>query len=256
VFGLAFALALPEARRTVRGNLRRVLGERASVSEQIDVLRTFTSYASCLAEALAAERPEAQAMRPQLRGGEHLSQAIAAGRGVVIATAHTGPWDAAARLLARDHALDVMVVMTREPDARARALHDAVRSRSGVRVLHVGGHALDALPVYQHLRRGGAVAVQIDRVPPGSRHLSVPLFETPFRMPLGPFLLAARTGAPIVPMFAHRRGYFDYEVWVGRMLDLPRRPRAVDLDRAALRTAQALERFLRAHPTQWFAFGN
>jgi KDO2-lipid IV(A) lauroyltransferase len=256
LFGVAFALALPDARRAVLANLRRVFGPRSAVVEQLDVFRTFASYASCLGEALAAERPEAQRVRPVLRGGTHLSEALATSRGAVIATAHTGPWDAAARLLARDHDLNVMVLMTRERDRRAREIHDAVRLSSGVRILHVGGHALDALPAYRHLRNGGVVAAQIDRVPPGSRSVSVPLFGVPFRMPLGPFVLAARAGVPIVPMFAWRRGYFDYEVWIGHKLELPRRPTPADVQAAARRVAAPLERFVRAHPTQWFQFGN
>ncbi|HLV22905.1 MAG TPA: hypothetical protein VKZ49_18580, partial [Polyangiaceae bacterium] len=58
LFGLAFAAALPEKRATIRDNLRRALGPRDPIAEQLDVLRTFRNYAYCLSEALGAERAE------------------------------------------------------------------------------------------------------------------------------------------------------------------------------------------------------
>jgi hypothetical protein len=145
VFGAAFALALGETRQRVAGNLRRVHGPRDFWSEQLDTVATFTSYASCLAEALGAERTEARQARIRLLGETHLRAALDAGRGVVLVTAHVGPWDSAARLLARDFAADVAVVMLAEPDLRARALHDSMRARNGVRIVHVGARRLAAL---------------------------------------------------------------------------------------------------------------
>src|SRR5262245_55914990 len=51
-FGLAFGAALGETRRLVRNNLRRVHGTRAPLVELADVAAVFTTYASCMTEAL------------------------------------------------------------------------------------------------------------------------------------------------------------------------------------------------------------
>jgi KDO2-lipid IV(A) lauroyltransferase len=254
-FGLAFALALPDVRRAVRDNLRRVLGERSRWEEELDIARTFTAYARCLAESLAADRPEALAARRRLRRGAALLDELRQGRGMVVVTAHTGAWDVGARLLASDFGARLAVVMAPEPDARARALHDHVRQRSGVQIVHVGEHPLDALPLLRHLRSGGVVAAQIDRGAPSARAIGVTLFGRPFDVPEGPFSLAARAGVPVVPMFSRRIGFFDYEFSVGPALVLPRRPTASELGRAAEQCAAEMERFIRAHPTQWFHFG-
>lgn len=120
--------------------------------------------------------------------------------------------------------------------------------------MHVGAHPLDGLPLVHHLREGGIVAVQIDRVGPGSRALEVELFGEPFSMPEGPFSLAALTGAPIVPLFARRRGFLDYELSGGEAQLLPGRADAAALRAAAQRVARELERSVRACPTQWFRF--
>jgi lauroyl/myristoyl acyltransferase len=254
-FGLLFAAALPAQRRAIRDNLRRVLGKRSAWEEGFDVARTFSTYARCLAESLAADRPEAAAARGRLRGSDAVRAALSAGNGLVVVTAHTGAWDVGARLLATDFGVRLALVMAREPSASARSLHDEVRRRSGVEVVHVGDHPLDVLPLVRHLRSGGVVAAQLDRSPPSARRLPVSLFGQPYHVPEGPFVLAAGSGAPLVPLFARRVGFFDYEFSAAPAIALPRRPSASELALAAGRAAAEMERFIRAHPTQWFHFG-
>jgi KDO2-lipid IV(A) lauroyltransferase len=255
-FGTAFALALPETRARVRRNLRRVRGPQAFLTEQREVVQTFTSYAACLAESLGIERADAEHTELTLHGGEHLQSALDAGRGVILVTAHIGPWDCAARLLARDFRADVLVVMLAESDAAARRMHDSVRERSGVRVMHVGDHPLDALPLLRHVRNGGVVAIQLDRAAPGGRHLDVVLFDAPAHLPEGPFRLAALSGAPIIPIFAHRRGYFRYEFSVAAPITVPRHATPLELTRAAASAASTMQAFISRHPTEWFHFAD
>jgi len=256
LFGTAFALALPGLRSRVLGNLRRVQGQRGFLREQRDVLETFTSYAACFAESLGIERGDAQQTELVVHGVEHLKQALAVGRGLILVTGHIGPWDSAARLLAKDFAADVVVVMLAEPDERARQLHDSVRERTGVRVLHVGDHPLDSLPLLRHVRNGGVLAIQLDRAAPGGRYLDVEMFGSSERLPEGPFRLAALSGAPIVPIFAHRAGYFRYEFSVEEPIRVARAASSADLASAAARAAQSMQSFIVRHPTEWFHFAS
>jgi KDO2-lipid IV(A) lauroyltransferase len=121
-------------------------------------------------------------------------------------------------------------------------------------VAYVGDDPLESLGLLSHLRRGGVVALQLDRLPPGMRGLAGELFGAPFGVPEGPFRLAAVSGAPIVPVFTRRVGYMEYEVDVGPPVRLPRRPSPAELDAAAGRVLGAMEAFVRANPTQWFHF--
>ena len=256
LFGTAFALALPETRDRVLRNLRRIKGPQGFLREQRDMVQTFTSYAACLAESLGVERDDARNTELVVHGEAHLKSALAAARGVILVTAHIGPWDCAARLLAKDISADVVVVMLAEPDERARKIHDAVRERTGVRVVHVGQHPLDSLPLLRHVRNGGVLAVQLDRAAPGGRFLEVELFGGPERMPEGPFRLAALSGAPIVPIFAHRAGYFQYEFSVEAPIWVERGAPFAVLQAAAAAAARSMQAFISRHPTEWFHFAN
>lgn len=254
VFAVAFAVGLPERRRAVRENLRWVRGPVGRWQERREVLGTFVSYAHCLAEALAEGRPEAESCRISRRGSEHLEAELARGRGAILVTAHTGPWDVAARLLRDGLGADVVIAMTKEPDPRARAFHDAIRERSGVRVAHVGAHPVDALPLLRHLKNGGVVAAQLDRGAPSGRVLSVELFGRGFTVPEGPFRLAALAGVPIVPLFSRRLGHFEYEIVISPAIELARSAPPEALQRAAQVAVDAMGAFIRQSPTQWFQF--
>lgn len=255
LIGTAFALALPEERRRVLDALRQVHGVRAAHVERRDVVRTFRDYAACFAEGLGAEREEARSAQVEVVGGAHLSGVLAAGRGAVLVTAHVGPWDVAARVLSADLGARVVLVMSAEPDAEARALHDEIRRRAGITVLSVGATPLAALPLLRHLREGGVAAFQLDRPSPSARSLPTHLFGRPFAVPEGPFRIAQLAQVPVVPLFAARRGYFSYSIELGEPLECPPRASETELEAVAGRAVERMERFIAAHPTQWFHFG-
>jgi KDO2-lipid IV(A) lauroyltransferase len=256
LFGIAFALALPGERKVVRKNLRLLKGKRGAMVERLDVARTFVSYAHCLAESLAVERPDARDSSPLISGREHFDDVVSRGRGGIVVTAHTGAWDLIARWLGREHAVDVLVVMQGEPNADARALHDGVRARAGLRVAHVGRHPLDALPLLSHLRRRGVVAVQLDRVGSAETSLAIDVGGEPFLVPEGPFRLASLCGAPVIPVFARRLGYFRYEVVIRPAIEVSRSANAAGIRAAAERATGEMAAFLRQNPTQWFHFSS
>jgi len=83
----------------------------------------------------------------------------------------------------------------------------------------------------------------------------VSLFGEPFRVPEGPFRLAALTGAKVVPAFSRRSGFFAYELEVAEPISLERRPDPAELRASAQLAADAMQAFVQQCPTQWFHFG-
>lgn len=254
VFGLAFGAALPKARELVRANLRRICGERPPLVELRDVAAVFATYASCLTEGLLLGSGRGYKLTSHAPGVEHYLACAAEGRGVIIATAHTGGWEVAGPMLSEVHPAEVVIVMRRERDPRARAIQDEARLRAGVKVVHIGDSPFDALPLLRYLKGGAVVAMQIDRAYPGMRKRKVSFLGEEFQVPEGPLTLSALSGAPILPMFTRRLGFMDYEVAVSPPIRLPRRPSDEEIDRAAQAMSAAMEAFVKAHPTQWFHF--
>lgn len=253
-FGLAFGAALPKQRRAVLRNVRRAAKPESALEAYLLAARVFVNFAGALTDAFIAGSDRGDRLGGSIRGDEHFLGALREGKGVIVATAHTGGWHAAGQMLREVHGADVLVVMQRERDARAEEVQARARDRAGIRVVYVEGSPLDSLHLLAHLRRRGVVAVQVDRVPAGMRARDVELFGEPWRVPEGPIVLAAVSGAPLLPVFARRLGYMRYEVTVAPAIRVPRRPTPEQLDEAARALAREVERFVRANPTQWFHF--
>ncbi len=253
IWGFGFWAALPETRRIVRDNLRRVLGERPLLEETRDVAAVFATYAHCLTEVMLLDgRRVAMASLP--RGVERYQACAAEGRGVIIVTAHTAGWEFAGSVMRGVHPGEVWVVMQRERDEQAQAIHDRARAKAGVKVAHIGESAFDALPLLHALRKNAVVAMQLDRVPPGSRSRIAHLPGGTWRIPEGPLTLAAVSGAPILPIFTRRLGFMQYEAEVAEPIRIARKSKDAELDLAAQAMANAMHDFIRKHPTQWFHF--
>ena len=252
LIGLAWAAALPQARARVREMLRGA-GSSASTGE---VLQVFARFALSLTEAFAMGSGRNERLSATIVGDSAFQTARARGRGVIVATAHTSGWYAAGPALGSVYDDDVVLVMQRERDASAQAVQDEARQRLGLRVIYVGDDPLAAVPLLAHLKRGGVVALQIDRVTGGMRAVPTTLFGREFAMPAGAFQLAAVSGAPVVPVLGRRTGFLRYEVSVGREIELGRRPSDDDLAHAAAAIAAQLEDFIRRHPTHWYHFSD
>jgi predicted LPLAT superfamily acyltransferase len=97
-------------------------------------------------------------------------------------------------------------------------------------------------------------ALQVDRTLGQGRVLQHQLFGSPQAVPEGPFRLAGLAQVPIVSVFASRRGFFDYELSVGELLHVERRPNEAQLMRVSRRVIDDMELAISSDPTQWFHF--
>jgi KDO2-lipid IV(A) lauroyltransferase len=254
LFGLASAALLPATRRALIAELQRVGADPGPLG----AYGVFASYASALTEAFSAASGRTDKLEGEIHGDEHYRAARGEGRGVIVATAHTSGWYAAGPLLGSVYDDEVLVVMRKERDPRAEQVQAEARARLGLRVVALGDDPLAAVPLLSHLRKGGVVALQMDRVPEGQRALQatarIGAEEVPFAIPEGPLALAGLAGAPIVVVLGKREGFLRYRVQVSEPLRLSRRPRGEELRAAGDHIATTLVRFIRENPRDWFHF--
>jgi KDO2-lipid IV(A) lauroyltransferase len=254
-FGWAAAALVPSARRAVLRNLHRIRGSAPLATDARDVLATFSTYASCLAEVLSNDAPSGpRSPETSHRRKHHVDEARAHGKGIIMVTAHTAGWETVGPVVARNQGLQMMMVMRPEADERARELQDEARKRAGVTIVHAGDDPLASLPLLRHLRTGGVVALQLDRVAPGMRTREIDLLGERTNIPEGPLRLAQVSGAPILPVFCARVGYRKYVVELYESRVVPRHATDAELDGVGQHLADSLAAFLREHPTQWFHF--
>ncbi len=188
--------------RRLRANLRRVAGPDVSATA-LDALtrRAMHSYARYWVEVfrLPVLGTRSIADRTETEGAEHLDQAVRAGRGVVLALPHSGNWEAAAVWLISRHGRFTTVAERLRPESLYRRFL-AYRQALGMEVVPLtGGDRSPSDVLAERLRAGGVVCLVGDReLARGG--VDVTFFGDRARMPAGPALLAATTGAPLLPV--------------------------------------------------------
>jgi lauroyl/myristoyl acyltransferase len=229
----AFAFR-PPARRLLERNLARTHPQLTRRERVAIARRSFEQFGRSLAEFLGLARMARPrlARRIRVRGRAHLEAAQAAGRGVIVLSAHAGNWEwGAAYLAGRGGTLHVIA---RPHKSRwVERFFRLRRAAHGVRTLPAGrawGVAASAL------RRGEWVAMMADRPGPGSR-----------RPPCAwAAALARRTGATLLPAVVRRTGPGRYEA----CFDPPISPEEC----AAGAYSVSMMRWLSRRPGEWQSF--
>jgi KDO2-lipid IV(A) lauroyltransferase len=258
---------LPATTAAIRGNLRRALAlpagtppARAEREVRRRARRALLNYGSALfdhAWLTLGPRPRLRELVGRVRGGERIREALAGGRGAILASAHLGLWDLGARALAEE-GLPLSVLAGAGGDPRANRYRDRARRRLGIEVLWVEAGRAGALSLLGPLRaleRGRVLAILGDR-PTGGGLARVRFFGEDADFPLGPAALARASGAPLLPAFvALDERTLRYDLTIEPPIEVPRgADRAADHLAATRALARVFERWIRAYPEQWYDF--
>jgi lauroyl/myristoyl acyltransferase len=183
----------------LRRNLRQVVGPDRPDAELEDLVRAgLRSYARYWMEAFRLpSRSREQILTDfRLEPEDEFHAVLAEGKGMIAALPHLANWDAAgAWAVAHGHKI-VTVAERLKPEAVFERFV-AYREKLGMEVIPLTGGQrapLDALA--ERATQGYAVVLLADR-DLSARGVEVQFFGGRTRMPLGPALLAIRTGAPL-----------------------------------------------------------
>lgn len=242
--------AVPRRRRIALANLTRAypelpIGERRRLARRASqhLGMTLTELPRLLAAPL-----DATLARIRLEGADHLRAAMTAHGRALMLTAHLGNWE----ILCATHRLTGygLSVVVRPLDAPwLDAVADRLRRRTGVEVIDKRG-ALRA--VLEALRRGRMVGILMDQNAARREGVFVDFFGHPASTSRSIAVLAVRTGAPILPIFAYRNAEGGHRVVIRPALPPPRSndPEAAIVEVTARCTAE-IERAIREAPEQW-----
>jgi KDO2-lipid IV(A) lauroyltransferase len=238
----------------LRKNLRRVVSQASEAELDELVGAALRSYARYWLETFRLPKMDQQAVVAAVdantTGAEHIHSAVQSGRSFILALPHMGNWDVAAIWLVGRGYPFTTVAERLKPDS----LFDrfvAYRESLGMEVLPLtGGAAPPAEALASRLRRGRPVCLVADR--DLSRNgVEVRFFGETARMPGGPALLAATTGAALLPVSL----WFTPDGAWGQRIGAPIEPegkRLAEKVRSGTQTlADTFEKQIAAHPSDW-----
>jgi lauroyl/myristoyl acyltransferase len=133
-------------------------------------------------------------------GGDLLDKAVTSGRGVILALPHCGNWEAAGVWLL-DHGQPLSTVAERLKPESLYERFVAYRESLGMEVLPLtGGERSPSDVLKDRLREADRVVCLLADRDLTERGIDVEFFGATARMPAGPALLAATTGAALLPV--------------------------------------------------------
>jgi len=181
----------------LRTNLARVAPDRDLHALTREALRSYARY-WCEVFRLPVTSPERIQSGMHTWHPERLFDAVAQGRGVILALPHSGNWDHAGAWLVGQGVRFTTVAERLEPEQ----LYDrfvAFRESLGMEVLPLTGGRSPFEVLVERLRAGGTLCLLSDR-DLSARGVDVRFFGAVTRMPAGPASLALRTGAVLLPV--------------------------------------------------------
>jgi len=238
----------------LRKNLRRVV-PHATEAELDDLVgEALRSYARYWLETFRLPKMDREAVIARTdahtTGAEHIHAAGQAGKGFILALPHMGNWDVAAIWLVAQGYPFTTVAERLKPES----LFDrfvAYRESLGMEVLPLtGGAAPPSEALANRLRSGRAVCLVADR--DLSRNgVEVEFFGEACRMPGGPALLAATTGAALLPVALWFTADGGWGQWIGGPVQLEGRRLADKVRSGTQSLADAFEKQIAQHPADW-----
>lgn len=249
VGNLVFLLAAKPRERTIR-HLALAYGTSKTPDEIREIARRVFGHFTAMAADIMC-------MPNIIRGGinklvtasgtEHLDQAFATGRGVILVTCHFGNWELLGAWLAQN-GYPMKVVGTTLFDPRLDEILVETRNSAGNINLARGKGTRE---IIRTLKDGEAVGMLIDQ-DTQVKSTFVNFFGRPAHTPTGPALLARRLGVPIIPIFMYRKDDLNYQLECLPPLELVKSDdEEGDIRANTQLISDAYEAMIRRFPEQW-----
>ena len=235
---------------------RVALGRRPSSRH---VYRHLYEFAENIADSMTVWSGDGDRIRIDESGSEHLLELVRQGRGGILLSAHLGSSDML-RVLSKQTGIVLNVLSFTRHAARINAFFDQLQPGLRMRLIHFEPGSISvALEIKAAIERGEFVGILGDRVweSERGRSVQVPFLGRNAHFPLGPFLLQAALGCPMLLSTCVRTSHGRYAASTQPFASaglVPRCERAKYAEELARRYATALERECLAAPYQWFNF--
>lgn len=247
--GMMFYALDAKHRRVAVTNLSQSFPTRSPSEVRTIARAMFRHFGRLLFEMLkfSTLSPAAMLRRVEFEGEERARLAYAQGRGVLFFTGHFGFWE----LHAVVHGLQLrpIGVLARALDnPHLNTLLERVRGRTGNSVIYRQGAVRRVLKT---LAAGEGVAMLIDQHMHSADAIWVDFFERPAATTSTLAVLALRTGAPVVPVFALPVGGGRYRMIYEHAVEPPAGEGPEAVREFTQRCTDVLEMYVRRSPELW-----
>jgi lauroyl/myristoyl acyltransferase len=201
--------------------------------------------------SLAARKPERIVREIHLEGKEHFDAALACGKGVIISSAHVGPFNYLFQWVVIS-GYDLSIPVEPLKDQRMLGLISSLRNKHGAYILPIQGSAA-MRTIFHKLRENKIVLITADRAIEGQSS-EMPFFGANARLPVGVAHLAKKTGATVIGASGWRTP--DGKIY-GRFFPVSLAladEQRMDVDALQRAIVALMEQNIAERPDNWLAF--
>ena len=254
---LSYVLCSSKVHRTVRPYLKRRFPGESGFRYFRHTYSNVFSFGKVLVERGWLGTKKSASLEGETQGYEQIVKEINKGKGLVLLTAHMGNWQSALAHLG-NLPVPVNALMQYDKDAVSKHYFDLNRTERPFQIIDAEGGFGGMVDSLSALNRGEIVTIMGDRYVKGSS-TSVAFLETKTRIPDSAYMLAASAGAPVAIVFAAQTdtGRYQLKVWdIFNPEYKSRDERGQMLVECAGKFSNAMEKYLKLHPYQWYNFFN
>lgn len=259
-FVLAYAMAfflyrvLRFRRGIILGNLRRAFGDAKNLSEldRIGFESTF-GFMATIFEFLGSYDGTISD-HVTFEGEEHLTKALAEGRGVYVLVCHMGNWEAMGSAITKQFCPSYVIVKKVGSPGLNRFVVER-RAKNRFLTIERTGKGSAAEGIKRALARNEAIGFVMDQVRPNEARY--PFFGHPAKTTTGFAAIWRKNQAPIISAHAERIAMGRHVVkFHPRVEIVPSDDLPADIDAFTIRFNQEVESLVRACPHQYFWMHN
>jgi phosphatidylinositol dimannoside acyltransferase len=233
----------------LRRNLARIIGVPPAEVPSSLIRDSLASYARYWREAFRLPSMDHQLLARKLQdaahGQEHVTAALEAGKGAILALPHSGNWDMSGVWLTNNFGPFATVAERLKPESLYNRFL-AYRESLGFEVIPLTGGTRPPFEILaERLRSNGLVCLMSDRDLTRSG-VQVDFFGEPTRLPAGPAKLALATGAALLPTHS----WFAPDVSVTEVQP-PLNTSSGDVGVITQALADRFTENIGAHPADW-----
>jgi len=242
-------------RQIALNNLKMAFGDEREDEELKQIARaSFQNMGKTLAEFLRLPKYSREHLLNlvQIDGIENLYNAMTAGKGVILVSAHLGNWEFGLHVIAM-LTNNISGVVQKLNHNRLDRLVNSYRTSHGAEVIERG---TAVRPILRRLRQGQGIAIMSDQNA-GDGGVFVDFFGIPASTPRGPIMFALRTGASVICIFDIRQDDDSHLLTMSKPLELKTSgDLETDIKVNTARVTKHLEKVIRKYPPQWLWMHN
>ncbi len=239
-----------ERKKTIR-HLKMIFGDQCTDKQIKNMAReVFINLGRNMADAFRIGKINPHNVDKYIKttGMEKIDKALAKGKGVLALTGHVGNWELLGSYLAiKGYSLNVIGA----PIYDSRLDKMVVKNRMHTGAKYIARKSATR-EILRALKRKEIIGILIDQDTKKVDGVFVDFLGYDAFTPVGPVIIALKTGAPLLPMGIHMQKNNTHLIEIGDEIKLETSGNtAKDRTYNTLQCSKAIEKYIIKNPTQW-----